>query len=265
MKILLSLNFKLMDYTAYDLIKLIEKEDSKKIISGFEVCVDIENEERKKYVNELAILCKQNNLILQFHGDSSYELEKQKKYMDFLNNISNIVGKRINVVLHPHSEDTIEESIEKSNIYFSEILNYIYENNYNISISIENLNSMIDENRLSKGYLKSILANNMELNFTYDLGHEIVEYGEVTNLDTILLERLTNVHIHTFYNIDDHLPIKENDFNKEKWVKAIQYLNYINYDKTIVLEYDVYTLGESFEERVFNYIKCAEFISEYIR
>lgn len=259
MKILLSINYKFFEKTPNELVKFIKKIDVNHHIKGFEIYFDFENEEHINYIKNLSFLCKKEEYILQFHGNNSYSIEFQKEYFKFLNEL--VDKKYIDVVLHPLDCDLIEDSVKETNMYFSKLLNIIYENKYKINLSIENLNS-INTFRLSKDYLKSILSNNMDLQFTYDIGHETVEYGKITDLDSILIERLSNVHIHTFDKNIDHQPIGMNDH--KEWVKAIQYLNYLHFDGTLVLEYDFYTLGNDFEERMMNYIKCVEYIQNYI-
>ena len=259
MKILLSLNFKFMEYTSLELYNLIKNSNS---IKGFEISFDLNKKEEQQYVNELVFICKQHDYILQFHGDSTLTLEEQYKYLDFINDISNELNKRIDIVLHPISGNNFDECVSKTNEYFSNVLNYIYTNSYKINISIENLNTSIPEKiRLSKDYLLPILSNNIDLNFTYDVGHEICEYGNLTDLNPVLLERLTNIHIHTFDPYDDHRPIIKSNLN---WVKAIQYLKFINFNNTLVLEYNFYALGDNYDERMINYIECAEYINEYL-
>lgn len=44
--------------------------------------------------------------------------------------------------------------------------------------------------RISKNYLKSILANNIGLAFTYDAGHESIEYGELIDLEGLYIGRI---------------------------------------------------------------------------
>lgn len=261
MKLLMSINNKFFDKSPVEFINLVRENDKLNNVAGFELYIDFMNEEEVKYLKDLAFLCDKYNLKIQMHGASEYDIETQFKYMDLLNDIF-VSG--VSVVLHPITTFSREESIIETNEYFSKVLNYIYYNDYKIKVSIENLNSMVDTLRLSKDYLKGILANNSDLYFTYDIGHEIIEYGKITDIDDILKERLSNVHYHTFNNGDDHKPIGYVFYNKEQWIKGLTYLNTINYDGTVVLEYDFYALGEKYEERLVNYIKCFDFINDYI-
>ncbi|MDD3453095.1 MAG: hypothetical protein PHN42_02295 [Bacilli bacterium] len=263
MNLLLSLNQKFFEINPNEIISMINKLDDKKIIKGMEMCITDFSLFEKNYILRLSNLCKQNNYYLQIHGNSIFDIEKQQKIMDFINEISTIMNYKINVVLHPIEED--DKNNSNSNIYFSSILNYIYENNYNINISIENLNSTTHHLRLSKELILTILYNNEDLHFTYDIGHEIVEYGKITDLDEVLIKRMNNIHIHTFKNTFDHLPIEENDENKLKWLKGLEYLKYLKYNGNIVLEYDIYEVkGNGINEKVQNYIRSAYFISQYI-
>ena len=42
-----------------------------------------------------------------------------------------------------------------------------------------------------------IICNNEKIFFTYDIGHEISNMGNITGVNPILLLMLNNVHIHT--------------------------------------------------------------------
>lgn len=261
MNLMLSINKKFYDVTPVELINIIKENDKKNIVAGFEFCLTDLNEKNLAYALELNYLCKLNNYLFQIHGNCDLNMGDQFKMMDFISTLSD---NKIKVVLHSLSGDNIEEEIKNSNLYFSELLNYIYEKHYKIEISIENLNSPI-ELRLNKGLILAILSNNEDLYFTYDVGHEIAEYGNITDLDQIMINKLCNIHIHTFKNVNDHLPISIDEENKLKWVKALQYLKFIKYDKTLVLEYDIYQInGETLKEKIENYIEEVYFINEYI-
>lgn len=268
MKLFLSINNKFFEKTPYDLISYIKKYDNDNVIKGFEIHFDLHNEFEKKYIENLLYLMEKVNYDVQFHGNSNLNIEEQYKYMDYMNLLSKVLKRKIHIVLHPLVLDDYEESMKQTNIYFSKILIYIYSKKYDINISIENL-STIGDIDLSKKYISRILANNSDLYFTYDVGHEIKDYGNITNLNYIQLERLYNVHIHSFnmHNFNttyDHQPIFENDDNITKIVKTLKFLKLLGYQKTIVLEYDFYALGNQYEERIINYLKSANYINSHL-
>lgn len=259
MNILLALNYKLFETQPDILVKKIE---NIKEISGFEIFIDINKKIEKDYLSRMAYLCKEKNLILQIHSSITID-EEINEHLDFYNEISKIYDKPINIVNHPFKSDSIYIAQEKTNILFSKILNYIYEKQYRLNYSIENLNSEQGDMRLSKKYLIPILSNNQDLYFTYDIGHEIMEYGEIVDLREIFIDRLINIHLHTFDYLNEHKPITKNDVYKSKWVKAINYLKQIGYNGNIVLEYDVNLLGTNFDEKINNYIEAAKFMYQY--
>ncbi len=263
MKVLLSLNEKFYVKNCSFFIQQLKQHDKEKQISGFEISMNYNDSLHQKFINELVVCCKKDNYYLQFHGNSSLDLNLQYKYLNYINKISKKLEHRVNLVLHPIESNSLISSLKETNIYFSSILNYIYEEQLNINVSIENLTSR-NQRTLSKEVLLPILANNYDLNFTYDLGHEIFEYGNITDLNKLLINRLTNIHIHTFNHNFDHLPISKNSKNKEKWVKALLYLKNINYTGPIVLEYELYKLGDTYEEQLENYIKSTFFIKDYL-
>ena len=260
MKILLSINYKIFDESPDTLIKKI---DGIKEISGFEVHIDMNNGYERDYLRRLAHLCNEKDLILQIHS-SITEDDEIIPHIDYYHEIETIYNKPINMVNHPLGSDNIYLAQEKTNILFSKILNYIYEHCYRINVSIENLNSMRGIMRLSKDYLIPILSNNQDLFFTYDIGHEIMEYGKLVDLNDLFIERIVNVHIHTFEAEEEHLPIKEDSPNKLMWVKAINYLRQIGYDGAITLEYDMNKIGNNFDEKIDGFIEEAKFMYQYI-
>lgn len=263
MKIYLSINHKFFEYSPKQLIEIIEKYDVNNSVKGFEIFLNIQNSDNYNYFNELIRLAIAKGYDIQFHGDSSLNYEEMTKYLDTINEFSKIYNRKFNVVLHPISNNLIEEDIISTNIYFSKVLNYIYYNNYNLNISIENLNSMTNLPRCNKEQLMPIINNNRELLFTYDIGHEIIDYGKITNLEEVFINRLCNVHLHTFNNREDHQKLDENDIYKERWIKGILYLKSIDYNGPVVLEFDFYTLGDNFENRMIEYINIANYISEH--
>lgn len=263
MKILISINSKFFSKSPEQLIDLVANLDKGKCVSGFEMCIDSSSEIELNYSKKFAELCKNNNYYLQIHGNSKLSLDKQFAFMDYCQTIAMTLDYSVNIVLHPLYVGTVEDSVVKTNEYFSEVIKYIYENKYDINITIENLNSSKRE-RLNKEHILSILGNNEKLGFTYDIGHEIMDFGNIVDLDPILIEKLSNVHIHTHTNLIDHMLIFKKDINKAQWVKGVLYLKSIDFDNTIVLEYDFFKiLGDSYKERLKNYVESALLISQY--
>lgn len=105
---------------------------------------------------------------------------------------------------------------------------------------------------------------------TYDIGHEIADYGNITNLNKIIIPLISNVHIHTINNYYsngyDHKPIFKND---EKWneiIKGIIFLKNNNYNGSIVFEYDLYACpGNTLEEKIISYCESIDYVSERIK
>ena len=260
MKLLLSINNKIFDQTPDTLIKRIE---DVKEISGFEVYIDMTKDSEREYLRRLAHLCNERNLVLQIHA-CLINNDEIEDHINYYYEIETIYNKPINVVNHPLESDNIYLAQEKTNIFFSKILNYIYEHKYRINLSIENINSMRHRMRLSKDYLIPILSNNQDSFFTYDVGHEIMEYGNLVDLSEIFIDRIINVHLHTFTAEQEHLPIKKDSPNKLMWVKAINYLREIGYDGVITLEYDMNKIGNNFDEKINGFIEEAKFMYQYI-
>lgn len=261
MKILISISSKFFEKQPEELIKLLKKHDSKRIIKGFEICVNFNNEEEREYMKQLCYLCKKESYIFQIHG-MNLDYINQFKYMDFVNELTKILQKSIDIVIHPIVQNDIEKSIIESKEYFNRIINYIEREKYNINIGIENLN-YLGIPRPNKNDILPILREINNLNFTYDMGHEIIDNRNISNLDSFTLNKINNIHIHTFKNKLDHQPIGFTNDGSKKWEECLKYLKSIKYGKSVVLEYDFYTLGDSYEERLINYIKSANIVNNY--
>lgn len=247
--------------------KLVNLLIESKYTKGIEICVDPDNKFMMNYMDDLVNLCKENNILFQVHGDSSLDIDKQKDYLDLLSRYSKFFGYPINVVMHSLLSDNTEEEINKSLTYFNELIDYVDENK--IRISVENLNDADNLIRLDKEEMLPIMMSNDKLYMTYDIGHDIADYGNITDLNPILIPKLSNVHIHStskYYKDGyDHKPIDDQSDDFEKVLKGILYLKHISYDGPIVFEYDLYQCkGDTVEEQVKSYIYSIDDTTEHI-
>lgn len=197
-----------MDFSPKELVELIKYNSL--YIEGVEISINYFDDFERKYLENLALECSKNNLIFQVHGNSGLDMNTQIEYMKFLENISNQLGYKINVVLHPFTSEDHNKCINDTITYTNELIENI--DNNKITISLENLNDTnYLEDRLNKEEITPIVANNELLFMTYDIGHEIIDYGKITDLNENLIPLISNVHIHTFNNDYDqgydHKPI----------------------------------------------------------
>lgn len=267
MKSILSVNKKFMIFSPYELIELVKKKS--KYVEGFEIYIDYHNENEIKYLKELASYCKMNNYHFQVHGDSTLNLKEQIDFLKLLEQIYDLLGYKINVVLHSINAETNEKSKKLTIDYLNEITNAI--DNSKLIISLENLNNIPFMDRLNINDVLPIVANNEKIFLTYDIGHEIVDYNSVTSIDSNLINLISNVHIHsTNYDIYsggfDHKPIFKKDTNWNIIIKAILFLKNNDYENSIVFEYDLYACpGNNIEEKLISYFDSIDYVSERIK
>ena len=134
-----------------------------------------------------------------------------------------------------------------------------------VIISLENLNSLRNLNRLNKEMIRPMILNDEKLYFTYDIGHEIADYGEITNLDSFMIDDIRNIHLHTCRHEEDHFPIYNNDINWNKIIKSLIFLINNHYQYNIVFEYDLYECkGYTIEEKILDYLNSIDMISKHI-
>ncbi len=264
MNILLSLNYKFFNTKPEELLKYINNIDNDKIIKGFEV--NAETSKEREYLYDLAKECNKYNYMLNIHLPCLNSIEEYKEYLDYLNEITKVYKNEMNMVFHPIYNKEKKQSIEVTSNYINDLLKYIEVNNYNLRLSIENLNDIGEIKRLKKEDIKEILIKYDKLNFTYDIGHEYID-GRGTikkQIDSYLISKMNNIHIHTFNKTEDHYPIE--DISKDKIV--IEMLNNISqkgYKGQVVLEYALdYIEGENLNKKLEKYIKEAKNISYYI-
>lgn len=265
MKLLLALNYKFVEKGAYPLVKFVEDNDLTKVVDGYEMMVDCKDEKEMSFLDELIHLAKEKDFIIQIHSSGYKDIVIQKEFLDKMEEYALFLERNLLIVYHPLSSDNKEDSLEDTNEMLGELLIYCYKNNYHLTLSLENLEHRKKEVRLDKNEIIPVLYNNIDLKYTYDLGHEFRDYGQITDVDKLLLERLSNVHL--FRNDIDkvHLPLTDSDPDKNNWVKALLYLKQNGYDKSVVLEYDFYLMeGTTFDLKMLSYLKHASFIKEYL-
>ena len=248
--------------------EIINKLVNSRFTKGIEICADPRDEEMMKYMDELVDLCRENNILFQVHGDSSLPLDIQKEYIDRLSNYSEKLGYTINVVLHTLTRETVEESLHDSQEYFGELLDYRDKNK--IRLSIENLNDAPGIVRLDKQEMLPLMKNDTRLYMTYDIGHDIADYGNITDLDESLVKRISNVHLHQASSIYDrgydHKPIDDESMYFEKVLKGILYLLHIDYSGPVTYEYDLYLCdGDTIKEKIDNYIYSIDDTTEHFQ
>ena len=266
MKSIMSVNYKFMEFNPLELITIVM--DNSNSIAGFEMSINYKDEIQLKYLNDLSFLCKKYGLHLQIHGDSQLPVNEQLLYIEKLENISDYLGYPINVVLHPLNLETKDESITKTIEYMDSIIS---KSDFNkVVISLENLNNNNFDDRLNKEDITSIILNNEQLFMTYDIGHEIIDNGNITDVNKFLFEKISNIHIHTYNdsysNGYDHKPIYKHDKHWNLLLKGIEFLKVNKYTGSIVFEYDLYAcLGKDLKEKIISYCQSIDNISERLK
>lgn len=266
MRIIISINNKFMEYNPKELINIIKS--NSKYIEGFELAVNYYDKKELEFLEELAFQCKKNNYCFQVHGNSTLPIEDQISFLHMIEKISDNLGYKIHVVLHSISSDTKEKSIEITSNYLDNLTKIIDKNK--IQIGLENLNDSGGEDRLDKTDITPIVANDESIFLTYDIGHEIIEYGKITDLNIALIPLISNVHIHTINNHYsdgfDHKPIFKNDKYWNEILKSILFLKNNNYDDSVVFEYDLDSCpGNTTLDRIKSYCDSIDYVAERIK
>ena len=259
MNSLISINNKFMNIEPRKLVEMIY---NSKYTKGLEIYVNNKPEELK-YLDDLVFELKKYNLILQVHGEVTLSFFNQVKFMKKLEQYSDYLGYPIVVTLHSIFDNDIEVSIKKTNEYIGDLIQNIDSNK--IIIALENLNCLNGVGRLNKELIRPLVLNDEKLYFTYDIGHDIADYGNVLNLDDYMIEDIRNIHLHSNDGKgNDHQPIKKNDLYWNQIIKALIFLQNNHYKYNIVYEYDPYACyGETMEEKTNSYLDSIDTVSEH--
>ena len=258
MKSLISINSKFMSITPKDLVELILES---KYTKGVEANINVNDKTALKYLEDLVFELKKNNLILQIHGDIELEYDKQIEYLKILEKYSDYLDMPIVLTFHTIYDEDSNKALKKTIEYISKLISNI--DNNKIIICLENLNDIRGFIRLGREEIRTTILNDEMLYFTYDIGHEISDYGNITDLDQYMIEDIRNVHIHSIDKGIDHMPIYKNDIHWNEIIKGLIFLNINNYKYNIVYEYALeYCSGNTIEEKINDYLKSIDYVSE---
>ena len=259
MNSLISINNKFMDISPKDLVSMIL---NFKYTKGVEVYINPNEEKELKYLEGLVFELRKNSLILQIHGEIELDYATQIKYMNRLERYSDELNMPIIVTFHTLFDDDKSESINKTIDYLSSLYKDI--DNNKIIISLENLNDIRGYDRIGKDEIKNTILNDEGIYFTYDIGHEISNFGNITDIDSYLIDDIRNVHLHSIDEVgNDHKPIYNDDLYWNEIIKAIAFLILCGYKYNIVYEYGIeYCKGNTLEDKVKDYLSSIDLVSE---
>ena len=262
MNSLISINRKFMDVPIDELINMIKKSKHTK---GIEIYIDYHDKFERDYLENIVPVLKQNNLILQIHGEVELDYNEQLECMSKIANYSDIVGYPIVVTLHPRYDEDLKVSYDITKDYLDRLVNEI--DLSKIIIGLENLNDWNGMIRLTKEELESIILENDKINFTYDIGHELEKFKCMHPTSNELSNKVVNIHIHTTEDgVEDHQPIYDGDKYWSVIENAFKFMNEINYNKNLVFEYDVLACkGNSIEEKINDYLNSIDFVIDCFR
>ena len=258
MNSLISINNKFMKIQPKQLISMIT---NSKYVKGLEIYVDTNSQFELKYLDDLVYEIKIENFILQIHGNSDLTLDEQLAFLKKIESYADYLEYKIVMTFHSIYDDDKEISKDKTSLYLKSIIDNV--DNNKLVICLENLNDMANLDRLEKDAITPIVLNNENLYFTYDLGHALIDYDNITNLNEYMIEKIRNVHIHSNDGKGkDHMPIYANDKYWTQLLKGLIFLVNNKYQYNIVYEYDLNECyGNTIEEKIIEYLNSIDSVS----
>ncbi len=258
MNSLISVNYKFMEVNPKDLVNLILEY---KYTKGIEIYIDVNKDNELKYLDDLVFELKRSDLILQIHSEVNTPMDKQLKFLKKIESYSSYLNQQIIVTFHSIYDEDKKLSVNKTIDYLTNVIKNVDSNK--VLICLENLNCLNGLDRLNKEDIKATILNDEKIYFTYDVGHEIAGYNNLTNLDKYMLEDIRNVHIHSIDDtMLDHMPIYKNDKHWNDIIKALIFLEVNNYKYNIVFEYGLdYCYGDNTIDKIKDYLKSIDDVS----
>lgn len=248
-------------------VRILERIDYENIIDGFEINGDPANDFEHDYMITMATLLKNSNHILQFHCPFNF----QSKYDDILylnkmlacyHNISTILGKELQLVIHPVDSFDIEVAISRTHKFLDNLTVLKRLHHYNIIFALENLNNTYQHKRLNTPEIRTLIRRHPSIKFCWDIGHEVSEGCCDYKLDSSLLRNLKNVHIHDIH-LKDHHPF---NYEKTDYKRALAYLVSCPYKGSIVTEINIAVLeGNSLLEKFLTYMQNIKLLKDHYK
>lgn len=247
------------------LVRLLERIDYENIIDGFEINGDPADNYEHDYMLTMARLLKNSGRMLQFHSPFNFQSKYDdivylKRILAYCHMILTILGKEVNLVLHPVDSYDIDVSINRTDKFLENLSELKNLHKYNIVFSLENLNNTYQHKRLNTREIKTLIERHANINFCWDIGHEVSEGCCEYKLDALLLSSLRNVHIHDIH-LKDHYPFT---YNNTDYKKSLEYLVACPYKGTIVTEINMAVLDDnSLLEKFRTYMENIKLLKDY--
>ncbi len=192
----------------------------------------------KNIFNQVKILNIKIAIHLPHFIDDSLDLTNYSKDMEIyflkfyskLNDLYNLEDNKITLVFHGAKYETItkNKALLKTESFIKFSLNYFYEMNYLVTMSIETLN--INHHKVIGDSRKDLIDlinkfNNKSLGICFDITHDYLNLKKIVTPTIDFLNLINHTHIHGFNINDCHLPIHNNKilFSTIKLLKKNNY------------------------------------------
>lgn len=258
MKYLVSIAWRIFDVIEETEVFRALDESELEDVGGFELATkDLD------IMMKMVEFCKVKGMVFQCHTPNFKDLELVFPYLEDVDKVAKVYGKKVNVVLHSKEDDDLKKSIEDTKIYVKRILDFIDDKKLDVVISLENLNHHHGHQRVNMSLIDNILVDFDTLKFTYDIGHDIFDNVKNSELTNLQKEKINNVHLHNVHEGKDHVTMFKTPENVEYLKSAINNLKKMNYSGNVVIEvgFDFYE-GETNLEKLKNYINSVREIKK---
>ncbi len=258
MNLLLSINKKFFEVSMKGVFDLIDKKDEMHVISGIELYIDSLTDQDQNMAILIARKLKERNLKLQMHATAlTKDVLSHYEYLKLYHKLSQIMEEKISVVYHSIESDDISQSKYLTSIILKRLKMHIEDREYNINITLENLDDINGVKRLKLNDVYDIVNKVKGVNITYDIGHEVLENACAYTIDKKYKSKIKNIHLHDITK--DGLPHAPFHTKSTDLKKVSEMLKEIKYKGNIVVEISLdYLRGNTYYEKLDEYLKEVE-------
>jgi sugar phosphate isomerase/epimerase len=170
------------------------------------------------------------------------------KYLSIYNRLAEELGQTLSITIHPVESVKKEKARYHTLKLITRLVSICELQNYKLTFTLENLNLI--RSRLDTEGIRPIVLGS-DVDFCWDIGHEVYENNCTYSIDPYLRNKLSNVHIHDI-NGSDHYPFH---YGRTDYSRAISFLTQTGYQGTLVVEINTdYLTGESWAEKYTDYV-----------
>lgn len=239
----------------------LDQLDPENRLKGIEVNADLDDPVEVERLYAYGHLLKARHKKLQIHSPHGFsrlynETSVLDKYLSIYADLAKKLQTCLSITIHPVESDQKEKARFHTLKLITRLISICELQGYDLTFTLENLN--MSRHRLDTEGIQPLVEGS-NVNFCWDIGHEVFEDQCTYSLDDSLFNKLNNIHIHDI-NQTDHHPFIH---GKTDYVRAVSYLATKGYKGSVVVEINTdYLAGDTWGQKYTDYMRQLYTVSD---